>query len=282
MSGVLAALLRPEPPGDLVAVHAGQADVQEHDLGPVGAGRPRWPAGPSWATWTSWPRSFRSRASPAAVSTLSSTTRTREPRRATRGGVARGARRPGGRRLQGGQPDGELAPLPGPSLAAATLPPCISASFWTSVRPMPEPPSERASERSPWANRSKIRGSSSGGMPTPVSRTRMTTSSPSRRAVSAMRPAGVGVLRGVGQEVDEDLLEPGRVGLEPQAAVGRARRSARASAPRGAAGRPRRHCSTTGEQVERLLPELDLAPGDAGDVQQVVDQPGEVLHLPLR
>ena len=34
-------------------------------------------------------------------------------------------------------------------------------------------------------------------------------------------------------------------------------------------------------EVERLLPEADLPPGDAGDVQQVVDQPGEVLHLPL-
>ncbi len=33
-------------------------------------------------------------------------------------------------------------PLPGPSLLAATLPPCISTSFFTTVSPMPSPPSE--------------------------------------------------------------------------------------------------------------------------------------------
>ena len=34
-------------------------------------------------------------------------------------------------------------------------------------------------------------------------------------------------------------------------------------------------------QVDDLLAELDLAPADPGDVHQVVDQPGEVDHLPL-
>ena len=37
-------------------------------------------------------------------------------------------------------------PLPVPSLAAVTVPPCISTSFFTSVSPMPSPPL-RAVER---------------------------------------------------------------------------------------------------------------------------------------
>ena len=53
---------------------------------------------------------------------------------------------------------------------------------------MPKPPSERASERSPWAKSSNIRGSISGGMPTPLSRTRKTTSPPSTPAMSWMCP----------------------------------------------------------------------------------------------
>ena len=48
-----------------------------------------------------------------AVSTLSSTTSTRELWRATRGSVRLWPSPSGGRLLQGGQPDGELAPLAG-------------------------------------------------------------------------------------------------------------------------------------------------------------------------
>ncbi len=32
-------------------------------------------------------------------------------------------------------------------------------------------------------------------------------------------------------------------------------------------------------QVHGLLPEIDLAPGDPADIQEVVDQPHEVGHL---
>ena len=67
-------------------------------------------------------------------------------------------------------------PAPGPGLPARTLPPCISTRCLTSVRPMPSPPCDRSSVRSTCVNISKIRGSISGGMPTPLSRTLTDTS----------------------------------------------------------------------------------------------------------
>ena len=36
-----------------------------------------------------------------------------------------------------------------------------------------------------------------------------------------------------------------------------------------------------GRQLHGSKPEPDLAPADAGDVEQVVDQPGELVGLPL-
>ena len=84
-----------------------------------------------------------------------------------------------------------------PSLFAVTLPPCASTSFLTTVRPMPSPPSERASVRSPWAKSSNISGSLSGGMPTPVSLTVMTISPSSWPAESQIWPPVFGVFRGV-------------------------------------------------------------------------------------
>ena len=73
------------------------------------------------------------------------------------------------------------------ALAAVTLPACISTNRLTSVRPIPRPPCDRASERSPCTNNSKMRGSCSGAIPIPVSRTRTTASSSSiRRILSAI------------------------------------------------------------------------------------------------
>ena len=71
-------------------------------------------------------------------------------------------------------------PRPGPSLRASTEPPCSSTRLRTRLNPSPRPPSERSSERSACANRSKTRASISRGMPTPVSRTRKATRCPSR------------------------------------------------------------------------------------------------------
>ena len=53
-------------------------------------------------------------------------------------------------------------PRPAPSLAAVSVPPCSSTSIRASVRPIPSPPSECASVRSPWVKRSKTRRESLG------------------------------------------------------------------------------------------------------------------------
>ena len=99
--------------------------------------------------------------------------------------------------------------------------------------------------------------------------------------MSRMRPAALGVLGGVGEEVDEDLLEPRRVGLEPEvAAVDRDASSVVLplldERPDGLDG-----LVEDRRGVDDLRPEADLAAGDPGDVEQVVDEPGEVLDLPL-
>ena len=62
----------------------------------------------------------------------------------------------------------------GPSLCASTVPPCISTSVFTSVRPMPRPSRERSSDVSTCVNISKTRGSFSAAMPMPLSLTRIT------------------------------------------------------------------------------------------------------------
>ena len=61
-------------------------------------------------------------------------------------------------------------PLPGPSLRASMVPPCISTSRFTSDRPMPSPPCDRSSAGVACENISKSRGSTSAAMPMPVSR----------------------------------------------------------------------------------------------------------------
>ena len=98
--------------------------------------------------------------------------------------AAGGARRPSTAAL-GGRPDrqrhDELAPLPGPSLWASTVPPCNSTRRLTSVSPMPKPPCERdrASGR-PGETSRKFARACAAGMPGPLSRMRTMTRPPSR------------------------------------------------------------------------------------------------------
>ena len=139
---------RAEPAGDLVAVHPGQADVEEDDLGPEFLGRRQGrgavvgeadlvPVEPSGAGPGCRPRR-RCRPRPGCAR--------RRPRRGV-APIRRGGSRPRlGPAGQRRQPDDELAALPGPSLRASTVPPCISTRLLTRVRPMPSPPCERSSE----------------------------------------------------------------------------------------------------------------------------------------
>ena len=146
----------------------------------------------------------------------------------------------------------------------------------TSVRPMPEAAS-RAAERARPGRTGRRRGGSS----RPRSRSRCpstrTTTCPALEPRRQRDPAaGLGVLGGVGQQVDQDLLEPGRVGLEPQAAAAGDRRPGRGTAA-SISGRAASTARVDDRgELDRLLAELDLAPGDPRDVQQVVDEPGEV------
>ena len=94
-------------------------------------------------------------------------------------------------------------------------------------------------------------------------------------------PARLGVLRRVGQEVRHDLREPRRIGVDHEACGRHVRDAAAVS-----------RCSRSGLAISIALattspistgsrPELDLAARDARDIEQVVDQPDQVLDLAL-
>lgn len=119
-----------------------------------------------------------------AASMLSSTTSTRIPfvsrgigsvRRSLRGWAGRAAR---------GSVTVNVLPVPGPSLAAAIVPPWSSHRLRAIVRPMPSPPCARSIVRSPWTNISNSCGSNSGAIPGPRSRTSTTIASPVSRAAT--------------------------------------------------------------------------------------------------
>ena len=158
------------------------------------------------------------------------------------------ARRAGGGRAGGErQADDELAALARPVADAPRR--CRRAArpaAATSVRPMPSPPSERSSGRSPCMNSSKIAGSRSAAMPTPVSRDadrhhRLLASRPS----AGCRPPGGVYLAALLSRFVSDLREPGRVALDPQRLVGQRGPSGCGRGRRSAGGSPRRRASTT-------------------------------------
>src|SRR5262245_49397785 len=82
------------------------------------------------------------------------------------------------------------APVPGPSLWTAMLPPCNSTRDFTRAGPSPGPPAPFSPRPGPCQNGSNTRGSSSGAIPRPLSRTRRTACPASARAVSPMSPPG--------------------------------------------------------------------------------------------
>ena len=161
---------------------------------------------PSWATPTSWPISVEQQGE--AVGRVAVVVDDEDAPAA-----AAGPGRPLGRSVGGpvrrpsigaGRRTTNSLPRPGPSLRAATVPPCISTRLRTRLRPIPRPPCERSSRRSAWVNRSKMCGSISAAMPDARRPGRRTTaSSPSRLDRQDDPAAGVGVLGGVGQQVVE-------------------------------------------------------------------------------
>ena len=69
----------------------------------------------------------------------------------------------------------KVVPRSRPSLAALTLPLCISTSDFTIDRPSPNPPKRRVTVRSPCSNGWNRRVMRSGSIPTPLSTTSIVT-----------------------------------------------------------------------------------------------------------
>ena len=122
-------------------------------------------------------------------------------------------RAPAGRRLRTtlmqGSADPEFGALPA-AFAVAPRPArrATRRSRRTSVSPTPSPPSLRSSERSPCSNRSKMRGSSGGSMPMPLSRTVITRLAVfDARATRLDGAALLAVLGGVVQQVGDHLRQ---------------------------------------------------------------------------
>lgn len=125
----------------------------------------------------------------------------------------------GEHRRLGGQLDGEDRP---PRHASTvTVPPCAVTIACTRARPRPVEPAWREREASPRAKRSKTEGRRAGGMPGPSSWISTRTSGPPAhtRAVTVV-PGGGGVGPGVGEEVDDDLVEAGGVGADEDGSSG--------------------------------------------------------------
>ncbi len=99
-------------------------------------------------------------------------------------------------------------PRPAPSLRASTLPPCISTNRRTRVSPIPNPPWRFSREDSTWVN----------GVEDPRQHVGRDTNPSVKDAdfhvasVSLDRSVGcapqVGILRGVVEQIGEDLGEP--------------------------------------------------------------------------
>ncbi len=270
-----------DAPRRLVAADARQADVEHRQ---VGDRRPRLRA----------PRPGR-RGPPPCCSRAARTSspgcwRCRRCRRPPAPGFRRAARRrPGSlartgrcRRRRRWSARGSLKREPrfSPSLSARTLPPCISTSFFTSARPMPSPPPcERSRPRSTWANMSNTRGSIAAGMPRPESSTVTTAWPASRQAPRTIRPpSGVYFAALLSRLAITCTSRVESARTISDSAGGR--RSAQLLTPRldqrpAGLDRVLQHR----QHVDPVRPELDLALGDAADVEQVVDQMDHLTEL---
>ena len=258
---------------DFVAVELRQADVEQHDVGPVLLDRfdalrarraPCTSRGPSSAA-----ASRASRPSPRC--------RRRPGSAASRGGLRR--RSTGSAPCSGcsdrrhRQTHDELAPSPSPALFASIVPPCISTSRFTSVKPMPSPPCARLQrpvdlrEHVEDARELVGRDADAGVLhrhhdlaPLPLARSAM------------IFPPRVRVLAGVVEQVAEHLGEAGRVGVS--ARCGSAGKLTRSSWPSDSASGPARFHRLLDHRVEldAARPQLEPIVRDAVQVQQIVDQ----------
>ena len=174
----------------------------------------------------------------------------------------------------------KVAPWPSPGLLARMLPPCISTSCLTMASPSPRPPCRRVVLASAWRKRSKTCGRNSGLMPMPVSMTLISTCELTRsRSTWTWPPLGVNLtalesrfqttcwsraaspVTGAGERI-EHLMDADALGVGC-----------------------RQHGGEGGlddlGKVQPLDVEAEVAGDDAGDVEQVVDELGLGLRIPL-
>ena len=175
------------------------------------------PVRPSAASCTSCPlRSSRWR-SMVRASSLSSTISTRRRTEAPPGAGASAAAARGG--VWSGKRTVNTLPRPGPSLATSMRPPCRSTSRFTRVRPMPSPAAGRWSAGVALHEQVEDPGQEIGGEPGAG-----VLHAEHGLAVAGRDGDGHPAIRRrelhrIAEEVVEDLLEPGLVGLDPHRSV---------------------------------------------------------------
>ena len=205
----------------------------------------RWPPGRRGRCVTSWPRSREQLGErPGGVQIVVDD---QDPDRRARPGRGAASSPAGcGWGAVAGSRTMNSLPWPGPSLVADHAPPCSSTRLLTRVSPTPEAALRPGRATVALGEKSNISGSISAGsrpvVPHPDDDWLLLATGGEPDLA-----AGVGVLGGVGQEIDDDLFQAGRVGLDPAGARRRARRRARGLAHRRAAGPPRRRRRATRE-----------------------------------
>ena len=209
------------------------------------------------------------------VSALSSTTRMR--RRASLADSDGRGRRPHSGAADGGQPDGEHAAPPVPSLPSLDRPavqlddPLDERESEAEPRPAPGQP------RAPCTKRSNTRGNTSGAMPIPESRTQSTASPSDGLSVMSTVPAGRREPQRVADKIGDDLLPARLVDVGPHRLEIRLTWCRSTVRPLAASVS---HCATRGlGQLQRVPGEHDLARGHARHVEEVIDEMGEMRIL---
>ena len=160
------------------------------------------------------------------------------------------------------------------------VPSCISTSRFTKANPIPNPPCERSGDRWACVNRSKTWGRESG------SDAEARIPHTQHRFVALLLDgepdvtAFVGVLGGIGQQVRDDLLQPGGVGVQPNRVWRQRHREFMSALVDHRTSRLHRtfHDAAHGDL---FLAKLNPAGDRARDVQQVTHQVRQLPHLTL-
>ncbi len=145
---------------------------------------------------------------------------------------------------------------------------------------MPSPGWARDVEVSAWLNRSKTWGRKSGGMPRPVSETRVCDLRLAALERHLDAPAARRELDGVRQEVPDDLLQAiGVAGDRPGVGIQMSDELEALGVDRGPYRVQRR--GDHGGEVDRTRLDPELPGHDPGHVQEVLDHPGLGTGVPL-